>query len=157
MRDLNQLPVILRAVAEAGAKLKWVLFNARPVNGVSVDLTNLRQWIEDERLAGDTVLTINADPDLHIPWGFVFDGDWKSINPGAKEPTDFEGFWAMRYMLSAVFNGSNLSATKASFNCNTWIFLIYSSGKATEVRVLMAAANRLRRQGRTAEMPPGAP
>jgi hypothetical protein len=114
MRDLNQLPVILRAVAEAGAKLKWVLFNARPVNGVSVDLTNLRQWIEDERLAGDTVLTINADPDLHIPWGFVFDGDWKSINPGAKEPTDFEGFWAMRYMLSAVFNGSNLSATKAT-------------------------------------------
>jgi hypothetical protein len=103
----------LKPVAEAGAKLKWVLFDARQLGGVPVDLTNLKQWIEDERAAGDTVLTISADPDLHIPWGLVFEGDWKSIAASAKEPSDFEGFWALRYTLSAVFSGSNLSSTKA--------------------------------------------
>jgi hypothetical protein len=112
-RDHDQLCARLKPVAEAGARLRWVIFDPRRISGVSVDLTNLKQWIEDERAAGDTVLTINADPDLHVPWGLVFEGDWNSIQSNAKEPVDFEGFWALRYTLSAVFSGSHLSSAKA--------------------------------------------
>jgi hypothetical protein len=96
-RDPDQLCARLTPVAEAGARLEWILFDPRQVGGVPVDLTNLKQWIADERSAGDTVLTINADPDLHVPWGLVFEGDWSAIKPGAKECANFKGFWALRY------------------------------------------------------------
>lgn len=99
--DARDLPTILRALAEEGARLKYALFDSCD-RGVIEDLT---AWIQDKYAAGDTFLSVTADPALHVPWGLVFDDDPEKLPSNAIAPAAYNAFWSIRYKLATVLSG----------------------------------------------------
>src|SRR5262249_46152357 len=81
---LDQLGDILRQIAVAGSRLRFVLFSTPQ------DISGLKEWIAEQYESGDRSLSITADPDFHVPWGLVYDGDPNQIPEGAGSIEDFE-------------------------------------------------------------------
>ena len=61
----------LTALANAGSKLRYELFNDRERRAA---VRSLQTWIADEYRDGDRELSIQADATIHVPWGLVYDG-----------------------------------------------------------------------------------
>jgi hypothetical protein len=109
----RQLPRLLRLVADAGSRIRYVLFDHS-------DAAEIEDWLRDEYAAGDKALWITADPDLHLPWGLVFDGDSRAISDQADSIAAFDGFWSLKYSLSTVLSGceqprDKVTRSRASF------------------------------------------
>lgn len=95
----ERLPDILHEIAVAGQRLRFVLFSPKQ------DIREMKDWIAEQYESGDRSLEITADPDFHIPWGLIYDGDPGAIPDGAKSIEDFEkGFWLFKYDLSILFS-----------------------------------------------------
>ena len=120
--DPAGLPGIMRALAVAGSDLRYVLFEPERWNSQDPTTTieTLKTWRSQEYDRGDTRLYITADPDLHIPWGLVYEGDPQEIADAASSIEAFTGFWSLRFNLSAIFSGctqpaSSVTRSRASF------------------------------------------
>jgi len=109
--DPHQLPQLLRQLADSGSRLRYVLFDSA---SEAAKVAELEDWIADEYVAGDTLLWITADPDLHVPWGLVFEGDSNALRDEARSIKDFGGFWSLRYRLSTMFSGCEQPKTKVT-------------------------------------------
>jgi hypothetical protein len=116
-RDRTRLPRLLKDLANIGARLRFVLFDAQPDRqGNPISLEELEHWMHEARIAGDRALTITADPTVHVPWGLVFEGDPSALSSNAEKIDDFQGFWSFHYVLSVVFSACELSPAKLERN-----------------------------------------
>jgi len=103
-RERNQLPSTLHRLAEAGQRLRYVLFD--PVDGVQrPNVEILEQWISAQYQGGDRQITISTDAGCHIPWALVFDGDSQAVSEDASSLKEYTEFWAIKYSPSVVFTG----------------------------------------------------
>ena len=116
--DPAVLAPVLHGLAEAGAALQFVLFDPRSAGSgagdVTAEMAALSAWRRWEYERGDTELSIVADPDLHVPWGLVYESDPRAIATDAASLDAFADFWSLRYQLSSTFSGCRYDAHRLS-------------------------------------------
>jgi hypothetical protein len=108
LKDPQQCSTLLRALANEGERLRFVIFDC-PSHPEDVDA--LRDWIFEQFSMGDTELAITADSNLYVPWGFVFDGDTAAVG-NSNDPATYD-FWSLKFKLSMVFSASGRPAKSA--------------------------------------------
>jgi hypothetical protein len=97
-RDPDQLPRKLANLAQAGNDLRYALFNTPKATGFEKAMRAAYQ-------KGDLDLVITSDPDLHIPWGLVFDGDVGGSTVSKPIVTKLDArFWCLKYNFSSSFS-----------------------------------------------------
>ena len=99
---------ILKKLAEKGALLYFSLFGGAHPKSRNI-AKSVEAWLQ--KLSEDNViLTISSDASCHIPWGLVFDrNDMKNLTDEAQSIDEFNGFWAIKYNVSTLYNGMVLS------------------------------------------------
>jgi hypothetical protein len=98
-----ELPPILRAIAEAGSTLRFVLFDPLKQQRRQ-EIAELSDWIDIQREEGDNELTVSTDGSFHVPWPVLFEGT-APAGPDKYGIDAFAGFWGIKYDLTALFEG----------------------------------------------------
>ena len=101
-KNPQQLCTLLKELAEEGAALRFTIFDCPEK---AAEITELQNWISDQFSAGEKDLTITADSNLNVPWGFAFDGDAATLG-NSNDPTAYNEFWSLKFKLSMVFSAS---------------------------------------------------
>jgi hypothetical protein len=100
--DSAQLPQILHDLAATGYELHYSLFESPGNEGL---VGEVKQWMRDQREGGDHVLRVTTDPQIHIPWGLVFEHKPSDEVAARCSMDDFSDFWCLKYSLSATPSG----------------------------------------------------
>lgn len=91
----------LKALAEAGSKLREAIFSAEAGTEEN-EGTEAETWLAD---LGEAVLHVWIDRRIYIPWGLAYDGDPPDIaDPSEMDIGKFSGFWCVKYGLSTLYN-----------------------------------------------------
>jgi hypothetical protein len=92
----------LRNLANHGRAVRDSLFSDGPPE-YKQQMGEIRKWFESWSTDVETKikLAVTVDPNFQIPWGVLHDFGSKDMDPSVL----YEGFWAIRYNVSALYNG----------------------------------------------------
>ena len=105
-----QLPEILLSLARAGFRLYGTLFQA--IGNEQQVADDIRDWVAEQFALGDRVMRVTADPNIHVPWGLVFEQNPDGDNFAGHELESFADFWATKYSLSSTLSGYAYTRSK---------------------------------------------
>lgn len=98
----------LRELASAGSALYFVLFDS-PGDQNAEDA---KDALINAYERGDRKLRITGHPQVHVPWGLVFDGDPDELPANSNELVTYGNFWGLKYAQSCTLSGYTQKQSK---------------------------------------------